>query len=228
MEKAASRLPRKSCHVPKETMKRTKTVMMIAGSLFIVRWYTRTGQNVYRLLKNNCLAGAASLLSRLILSVALATLPAQALLASEPAPAGLEEVQTFPSEGRSHLDPGEKWDYSHYPPTSGPHDPVPVKPGFYGKPQAPEKLVHSLEHGNIVIYYDNPPEPVLRQLEKWAREYTGKWDGVVVTPLPGLGKGVMLTAWTKLLRLDPFDPAKASAFMEAFRGKGPEHGQNEM
>ncbi len=202
--------------------------MMIAGSLFIVRWYTRTGQNVYRLLKNNCLAGAASLLSRLILSVALATLPAQALLASEPAPAGLEEVQTFPSEGRSHLDPGEKWDYSHYPPTSGPHDPVPVKPGFYGKPQAPEKLVHSLEHGNIVIYYDNPPEPVLRQLEKWAREYTGKWDGVVVTPLPGLGKGVILTAWTKLLRLDPFDPAKASAFMEAFRGKGPEHGQNEM
>jgi hypothetical protein len=31
-----------------------------------------------------------------------------------------------------------------------------------------------------------------------------------------------------LLRLDLFDPVKASAFMDVFRGKGPEHGQNEM
>ena len=89
---------------------------------------------------------AGYLTSKLILPLALMTLLAPALHAREPA--GFEEVQTIPSEGRAHLDPGEKWDYGHYPPTSGPHDPVPVRPGFYRKPQAPEKLVHSLEHGN--------------------------------------------------------------------------------
>lgn len=168
------------------------------------------------------------LTSGLMLCLALTALPAPALHARELAPAGPDGVRTFSSEGRAHLDPGEKWEYGHYPPTSGPHDPVPVKPGFYRKPQAPEKLVHSLEHGNIVIYYENPTGPVLRRLKKWARVHTGKWDGVIVTPLPGTGKGIILTAWTKSLHLDPFDPARASAFMKAFRGKGPEHGQNEM
>ncbi|GFO65469.1 DUF3105 domain-containing protein [Geomonas paludis] len=149
----------------------------------------------------------------------------------EDAPAdvkGLEQVQTFRSEGRAHLDPGEKWEYGHYPPTSGPHDPKPVKPAFYKIPQAPEKLVHSLEHGNIVIYYETPAPSVLAQLNKWQKRYGGKWDGIIVTPLPGLGDVVILTAWTKMLRLDPFDPGRAKAFIDAFRGKGPEHGQNEM
>lgn len=34
-EKAASRLPRNSCHVPKETMERTKNIMRYAASLFM-------------------------------------------------------------------------------------------------------------------------------------------------------------------------------------------------
>ncbi len=174
--------------------------------------------------------------SGLIVALTLLALTVSAALAHEsesqkdvPADAkGLENVQTFRSEGRAHLDPGEKWEYGHYPPTSGPHDPKPVKPGFYTSPQAPEKLVHSLEHGNIVIYYEKPAPPVLRQLKNWAKRYGGKWDGVIVTPLPGLGDKVILTAWTRLLCLDPFDPVQATAFIDAFRGKGPEHGQNKM
>jgi hypothetical protein len=39
---------------------------------------------------------------------------------------------------------------------------------------------------------------------------------------------VILTAWTKLLRLDSFDTVKASAFIGSFRGKGPEHGEDDM
>ncbi len=136
------------------------------------------------------------------------------------------QVQTMPDEGRWHLDPGEKWEYGSNPPTSGPHDPVPVRPGFYQEPQPPEKLVHSLEHGNIVIYYDRPPARVLSILKEWAGRYRGKWDGVVVTHLPGLGEGVILTAWRKVLRLETFDEPQASAFMEAFRGLGPEHGEH--
>ncbi len=35
VEKAASRLPWKSCQVPKETMERTKTIMRTTGSFFM-------------------------------------------------------------------------------------------------------------------------------------------------------------------------------------------------
>ena len=40
---------------------------------------------------------------------------------------------------------------------------------------------------------------------------------------PDGGEAIVLTAWTKRLRLDPFDPAAAAAFIDAYRGRGPEH-----
>ena len=88
--------------------------------------------------------------------------------------------------------------------------------------------MHSLEHGNVVIYYDRPAPDVRATLQKWAKRHPGKWDGVIVAPLPGLGQGIVLTAWRKRLRLDPFDAARAQAFLDAFRGHGPESGEKEM
>ncbi len=40
--------------------------------------------------------------------------------------------------------------------------------------------------------------------------------------MPGMGKRVVLVAWTKLLRLRKFDAASAAAFIDAYRGRGPE------
>lgn len=60
-------------------------------------------------------------------------------------------------------------------------------------------------------------------LKRWAGLYGGQWDGLVVTPKPGLGEAIVLTAWTKLLRLAPFDAEAAAAFIDAFRGRGPEN-----
>jgi hypothetical protein len=79
------------------------------------------------------------LASRLLLTFTLAALPVSMAWAHQTAPAAqrptnekaLDNLQTFLSEGRYHLDPGEKWEYGQTPPTSGPHDPVPIKPGFY-------------------------------------------------------------------------------------------------
>ena len=159
---------------------------------------------------------------------ALGLFPAPVVAASPPKPQGgdLANVKTMPDEGRWHLHPGEHWTYDSFPPTSGPHDPVPTPPGFYRKRQPPEKLVHALEHGNIVIYYAHPASEVMARLKKWAKTDTGRFDGVIVTPLPGLGSEVILTAWTKLLRLKPFDLHQAEAFLHAFRGKGPERGHD--
>ncbi len=56
--------------------------------------------------------------------------------------------------GRGHVPIGTKIDYNSNPPTSGPHYEIWVKPGVYDRPQEDRNLVHSLEHGYIVISYN--------------------------------------------------------------------------
>jgi hypothetical protein len=46
---------------------------------------------------------------------------------------------------------------------------------------------------------------------------------VIATRSSGLGKAVVLTAWRRILRLDEFDPPAAAAFIDQFRGRGPEN-----
>jgi hypothetical protein len=41
--------------------------------------------------------------------------------------------------------------------------------------------------------------------------------------MSGLGEQVVLTAWTKRLMQKKFDIASAAAFIEKFRGRGPEN-----
>ena len=135
----------------------------------------------------------------------------------------LSRVATEPDDGRRHLDAGERWRYDSRYPTSGPHQTVWVRPGFYDQRQNPLRLVHALEHGNVVIYFDRQPPDVIDTLQDWAGLFTGQWDGLVVARDPGLGPGIVLTAWTKKLELDRFDAATAAAFIDAFRGRGPEN-----
>ncbi|WP_121971394.1 DUF3105 domain-containing protein [Leptolyngbya sp. BC1307] len=137
--------------------------------------------------------------------------------------AALTAVETSPDEGRKHVAPGESVDYENDFPTSGPHDPTPVAPGVYSQAQRPEQLVHSLEHGNIVVYYDQPGAEATKALESWADQFPGAWDGVVVTPKAGLGESVVLTAWTKQLNLAQFNPEAAASFIDEYRGRGPEN-----
>ena len=135
----------------------------------------------------------------------------------------LNQVETFTDLGRTHVTPGQPVNYDSDFPTSGPHDPTPVSPGFYSEPQRPEMLVHSLEHGNIVVYYDQPGEEAIQTLQSWVRQFSGPWDGLVAVPRPGLGEEVVLTAWTKKLVTPEFDPAASATFIDEFRGRGPEN-----
>ncbi len=145
------------------------------------------------------------------------------LALAEQGKAALAEVRRGPSTGRTHLGSGETYSYTSRFPVSGPHHRVPIEPGFYRFPQPPIQLVHALEHGHIVIYYDKPGDDVLQTLGQWADRYSGPWDGVVVTQMPRLGSRIELTAWTRRLSLARFDAAVAAAFVDAFRGRGPEN-----
>ena len=169
--------------------------------------------------------GLAALMVGLIAVLAYRNRPEQ--IAFEPdttaGQAALTAVETSPDKGRKHVEPGEPVDYGKDFPTSGPHDPNPVVPGVYSQAQRPEQLVHSLEHGNIVVYYDKPGAKATKALKSWADQFPGAWDGVVVTPKAGLGESVVLTAWTKQLNLTKFDSEAAASFIDEYRGRGPEN-----
>ncbi|MSO64823.1 MAG: DUF3105 domain-containing protein [Alphaproteobacteria bacterium] len=134
--------------------------------------------------------------------------------------ARLGGIQTVPDGGNAHL---EDVTYTTEFPTTGPHHPTPLAPSYYSSEQRPAQLVHSLEHGIVVIYYDAPGDEALRLLRGWASTFAGPWSGVIVTKKKGLGRRVVLAAWRNLLRQEQFDPVVAAAFVDRFRGRGPEN-----
>jgi hypothetical protein len=135
----------------------------------------------------------------------------------------LAAVERQPARNGGHLVPGQSPGYRDRMPTAGAHDPRWIDPGVYDTPQVLTRLVHSLEHGMIVIYYDKPPANISATLESWAGLYGGPWSGLVVVPMPGLGEEIVLTAWERMLKLEPFDAAAAAAFIDRYRGRGPEN-----
>lgn len=142
---------------------------------------------------------------------------------TEAGQSALSRVKTQADFGGGHLSPGQMVKYRDQFPTSGAHAVGAIEPGFYDMPQVPTRLVHSLEHGHVVIYYDAPGAEVLETLKSWASLYVGRWSGVVVARSPGLGDEAVLTAWRKILRLKTFEKAAAAAFIDTFRGRGPEN-----
>jgi hypothetical protein len=135
----------------------------------------------------------------------------------------LTMVKPQPNLGGGHLRPGQGHRYESRFPTSGIHAPDWTRPGIYDLPQPPIMLVHAQEHGHIVIYVDTPGEAVSATLRGWAELYGGAWQGIVITPMPGLGAKVVLNAWNQHLDLLPFDDTAAAAFIDRFRGRGPEN-----
>lgn len=136
------------------------------------------------------------------------------------------QVETFADQGREHIPVGAAHEpYNSSPPTSGPHYATWEKYGFYKKPLVPEKLVHNLEHGDIVIYYrPDLGEEVMGHLRELSK-FTYEGSGVLVVPFPeGVDwpEEVIATAWTKMLRQDKFDEAKLETFIARYIYQGPE------
>ena len=143
---------------------------------------------------------------------------------------------TIPNDGNAHVAIGTTCrsaeapcgpdPYSSLPATSGPHwDPSGVADwGVYSTPQNESQLIHSLEHGGIVIWYD----PDLLEDEQ-VGELTSYVEGQVASGLAGrfkfiltpwageeeLGSAVVVTAWRHLLALDELDMDAVRGFADA-------------
>jgi hypothetical protein len=143
---------------------------------------------------------------------------------SSPVKVKLPGVEEVPCKTANHVAVGTKITYESDPPLSGQHYPTWVNPGFYAVPQQAGQLVHSLEHGNVVIYYDKArlSESELGVIRQLAEQYRDPWQGVVAVPRADGTNALILTAWEHGLRLAAFDQIRVNTFVDAFRGRGPE------
>ena len=150
--------------------------------------------------------------------------------------------QTLPDDGQLHVADGTDCrspsapcgadPYSSVPAASGSHWGTPAAWGAYSTPQSESQVIHNLEHGGIVIWYD--PEAID---DAQVAELTSYVQGQVASGLSGrfkfilspwggsedLGAAVAVVAWRHLLKLEAFDMSAVRAFADAnYLRYGPE------
>ena len=126
---------------------------------------------------------------------------------------------------KHHVPEGSTVTYNSVPATSGDHYSSPEPCGFYEGEVPDERVVHNLEHGNIVISY-NLTEPsdldnlrsAYNDLDGWKDHYT------VARFYPDILPGqVALSAWGVLDIMDGVDKDRIERFYEHYVGRlGPE------
>lgn len=147
----------------------------------------------------------------------------------------------LPNDGTLHVNPGvdcrdpaQQNDatgcgpdpYSSVPAASGPHwDPSGIANwGVYSTPQLETQLIHNLEHGGIVIWYDADAlaEEQVDELASYVEAQVATGIGgrfkFIVSPWGGeenLGGVVAVTAWRHVLKLDAFDLDAIRGFADA-------------
>ncbi|MFD1566075.1 DUF3105 domain-containing protein [Halolamina litorea] len=138
----------------------------------------------------------------------------------------ISQVETFEDNGRQHVARGET-NYERIPPLSGDHWGGAISAGFYEEMPELPPLVHSLEHGAVVIYYDeaNLTDESEASLRAWAGQKDGRWQSIIVAPNPNEDPrgDYVLTAWTHQLVLEDYDAEAVYAFASEYLGRGPEN-----
>lgn len=123
------------------------------------------------------------------------------------------------------------------PPAGGPHwgqgacpdDPAtaplycgPVPWGIYRTPWPVASVVHNMEHGGMVIWYNTKNQQVIDQLESLVKsEFKGSQQQLMVlTPDPGMdSESVAITAWARIdkMPVSQFSTDRIKTFINAFK-----------
>ena len=133
--------------------------------------------------------------------------------------------ETFPDQGRLHLDAGEAATAGYYnsvPPTSGTHSPSWTRCGIFTSPLPEEIQVHNLEHGFVLVQYNTEDQAVIDSLEEVVKKLPSYPQYVILAPYPQMTQTIALTAWRHAHYLETVDEAAIRAFAGAYRGRGPE------
>lgn len=144
------------------------------------------------------------------------------------------ELKSFKSNSREHTDDlNEQIPYSSSPPTSGKHYLEPAEDGAYDEAPDVKQLVHTMEHGRVIIWF-KPSLPADERADLKALFDEDEYQ-MVITPDPTRMKyEVAATAWSadpkpngtgRLLGCPKFDEGVFDAirsFKDEHRGDGPE------
>ncbi|GIV80512.1 DUF3105 domain-containing protein [Litorilinea aerophila] len=143
--------------------------------------------------------------------------------------------ETFASQGNLHIAFGSVSPiaYNSTPPSSGPHYETLVSWGVYTEPQRYEHLVHNLEDGGVIVYYQCPegcPE-VVDALREIVDPYIQARRHVIMVPNDpswtignsqplhqDMGARIAVVAWQKVLKMDEVDAERIRAFIERYEG----------
>jgi hypothetical protein len=122
--------------------------------------------------------------------------------------------------GNNHVTGDVKYDTN--PPSGGNHNPTPAPAGIFTAENTPpdSQLVHSLEHGYVVIWYrPDLPSTQLDDLRSLAGRYS---KDVLLVPRASLGQPVAATAWHRRLLCSQTDLQSLESFVTSYRNRGPE------
>lgn len=120
----------------------------------------------------------------------------------------LATVQSFPDQGRRHLDSGETFNgYNSTPPTSGPQDATGIDPGIYDTSQRFEAVLPLLERGGVALYYhpDRLEPSAVEDIKGASERAIRAGRRLALIPHEGLGDDVLVaSAWRHQLRIQDF------------------------
>lgn len=153
-------------------------------------------------------------------------LPTQAL-PTQAAQGAPPEVIDVPEMDGIHVEVGESHDpYNSDPPSSGPHYEEWVDAGLYDEVVEDEYLVHNLEHGYVIIWYDCSilSDQECHNLKQDIQEIIDLYDGYKVIGMPraGMETPIAMTSWGHLARLTVFDDAFVIDYIDQYQNDAPE------
>ncbi len=91
--------------------------------------------------------------------------------------------------------------YNSNPPTSGPHDASPMPFKVLDNPARKENLLHNMEHGGIVIWYNTSDQAVIKELADLTNRNLDQRKLVVMSQYTDMESDtVAVTSWTRLLK----------------------------
>jgi hypothetical protein len=89
--------------------------------------------------------------------------------------------------------------YQSNPPTSGPHAISPSPFTILNNPAPKENMIHNMEHGGIVVWYNTSDQRVIDQLKGYVQDELDQRHFVVMTAYSEMEPDtIALTAWTRL------------------------------
>ena len=108
--------------------------------------------------------------------------------------------------------------YTSNPPTSGPHAQSPMAFRVLENPAPKENLIHNMEHGGVVIWYNTSNEDVINQLKSITSDSLDRRRLVVMSQYSGMEPDtIAVTAWTRLDKfpVSEFNRNRVTSFIEA-------------